>query len=236
MTTKRFSNQVLLGVVIILIGGVLLLQNVGVADVSSLFKWIPSLFILLGLWQLVNNGFRYWTGPLILMLGGLAFQLAALDVLEIGSVFSLWPLILIIIAISILFGRSGRWGQVDKKGVVDSAGRVNVFAMFGGDERAVTSQAFEGGEITTLFGGAELNLDRADVADKPAVLNVFAMFGGVTIRASSDWLIEREAIAIFGGIADKRRQRKMLAGEQPDLRLTGFVAFGGITVEDPLTN
>ena len=235
MITKRFPNQFLLGILILLAGALLLLQNLGTMDVSGVFKWIPSLFILLGLWQLVNNGFRYWTGPVILILGGLAFQLAALDVLEIGSVFALWPLILIIIGISILSGRSGRWGQGGKKGAVDAAGRVNVLAMFGGDERAVTSQAFEGGEITTLFGGAELDLDRANVADRPAVLNVFAMFGGATIRASSDWVIEREVIVIFGGIADKRRQRKMLAGEQPDLRLTGFVAFGGITIEDPLT-
>lgn len=235
MTTKRFPNQLLLGILIILIGALLLLQNMGVGSISSLFQWIPSLFILLGVWQLVNNGFRYWTGPIILIVGGLVFQLAALDVLEIESVFSLWPLLLIIIGLSILFGRSGQWRIGRKEAVMDSAARVNVFTLFGGDERSVTSQAFEGGEITTLFGGAEVDLDRANVADKPAVLNVFAMFGGVTIRASSDWLIEREAIAIFGGIADKRRQRKMLAGEQPDLRLTGFVAFGGITVEDPLT-
>ena len=233
MATRRISTQLFLGVLIILVGVALLLQNLGAGDVSSLFKWIPSLFILLGLWQLLSNGFRFWTGPLILIVGGLAFQLAALELVEVESILSLWPLLLIIIGVSIMLGRSGTWSGMRKGAVMDSAARVNVFTMFGGDERVVTSQAFEGGEVTAVFGGATLRLDKANVTAKPAVLNVFSMFGGVGVEVSPDWLVERDVLAIFGGVSDKRRQRKMLEGEPSDLRITGFVAFGGLDIKPP---
>lgn len=230
MHTRSFSNQLLIGIVLLVIGALLLLSNLGIAPLAGWGRWIPSIFILLGIWQLINNRFRYVTGPFILIGGGLFFQLASLDILEFETVFQLWPLILIIIGGSILLERVGldnplRTGDQDED-------TVNILAIFNGPERRISSQAFEGGELTAVVGGIELDLRQAAVVDPPATLNVFALLGGIDIKAPSDWVIQQNVLAILGGTEDKRSQLDSTDTRPPDLLVTGFALLGGIEIKE----
>ena len=51
------STQFVIGLVIIAVGVLFLLDSVNVIDTGDVFQWIPSLFILLGLWLLLKNRF-----------------------------------------------------------------------------------------------------------------------------------------------------------------------------------
>jgi hypothetical protein len=82
MGNRVLSSQILVGLILILVGLAILSANLGWADLSGIFQWIPSLFILLGVWQLIANRFRFITGPIILIAGGAAFQLAAFDIID----------------------------------------------------------------------------------------------------------------------------------------------------------
>jgi len=226
----RSSAQLIAGIFILLLGITFLLDNLNIADVSSIFRFIPALFILLGIWQLLQNGFRAWIGPAILIFFATLFQLAALDILKwelIGQL--IWPVMLILVGFSILFNRSGRSSE---KYDDDASQTFNIVTLFSGHNRRITSSNFQNGDIVTMFGGAEIDLHQADVTDKPARINVFVMFGGVNIKASPDMLIEKEVFAIFGGSSDNRKQRKRLPDEKDDVILTGFVAFGGVGIEE----
>ncbi len=107
MNNRGLSTQLLFGILVILIGALLLLDNLSVLDISGIWRWIPSLFILLGFWQLLVNGFRHWVGPLILIGGGAIFQLAALELLSWETVGGLiWPVALIIVGLLVILNRS----------------------------------------------------------------------------------------------------------------------------------
>lgn len=228
MTTDRLSTQIFVGLIIIVVGGVLLLHNLGLMDASALFQWIPSLFVLLGVWILIRGGFRHWTGPLILIVGGGASQLVALDVISGVSFWQLiGPVILIVIGLSILLNR----GREDGQRLTDTSERASVFAFFSGEERRSVSQSFRGADITAVFGGSSLDLREATLADPPATINVFAMFGGGELFVPAGWSLQNDVVALFGGTEDKRVSAPAPVGGAPDVIVTGLVLFGGFSFE-----
>lgn len=58
MQRREFQGQIGLGILLVLVGGAILLGTLGVVDAGNLIQWIPSLFILMGLWQLISSGGR----------------------------------------------------------------------------------------------------------------------------------------------------------------------------------
>ncbi len=230
--TRSLSSQIIAGGLIIVVGILLLLDQINLLDFGSIFQFFPLLFIGLAAWQLWQNGRQHATGPLISIAVFGILQLAMLDIINWDIFGKLWPLILIGIGASILLrqrnGKDMAFSTHDRA----ADARFDVFAMFGGGGRQVSSQAFEGGNATVLFGGAEINLHHMQVEDKPAVINVFAMFGGVVIKASNDTLIANHTFAMFGATSDERKQRKSLAGEKPDVVVKGTVLFGGLSIEN----
>lgn len=226
--TRNISGQTIAGTVVILVGLLLLLDQISVLDFGDIFRFFPLLFIGLAVWQIIQNGRAHITGPLITIGIFVIIQLALLNVIDGGLVANLWPVVLILVGGSILL-RQRKGGNQPSVGYTSA--RFDTFAMFGAGERLVTSHAFEGGNATAIFGGVEVDLTNAQVEDKPAVINVFAMFGGVVIKASDDMLVGNDVFALFGGTGDERKQRKALAGEQPDVVIRGTVMFGGVSIE-----
>lgn len=227
---RPISPQLWIGVIVIAVGVLLLAQQLLGLNLSGITRFIPLLFVLLGVWQLIANRFRFWLGPVILIGVAGAAQLGTLNLLDWSSLWQFWPLLLILIGGSVLL-RQWRGPEQD---VVPAEGgeQFQAFALFGGTGKRITSQALRGGEITALFGGVEVDLSDAHVVDPPAVIQVFAMFGGAGLKASADTLIDLRVTAVFGGAADERRQRKALAGEAPALIVRGFVMFGGVSIEE----
>jgi predicted membrane protein len=223
----RVSSQAFIGLIVVVVGVLLLLNTTNIVDTSGLFRFVPSLFILLGLWQLVSNEMRSWAGPVTLIVVASLVQLAVLDVFDFNIFGLIWPLVLIGVGLQIVLNRRGT-----ARDDGDSIDRFSVFALFGGANQLITSANFRGGEVTALFGGAEIDLTNAQVIDRPAVINVFTMFGGIGIKASPDMLIRTDVVAILGGTGDERRQRKALTGEVPEVIVKGFAMFGGVGIEE----
>lgn len=229
MNTRQHSNQLFVGAALVLGGLLLFLNNLNVLDIGGIWRWLPTAFILLGIWQLYVNNFRFFTGPLILIGGGFLFQLSALGAFGIDSVFDLWPLILIVIGGSILFERMGI-ELPPLPGRSHDPNSVNIVAIFGGAEERAESEAFTGGELTAIFGGVEADLRQTTPAEHPIVINAFALFGGVEMKVPAEWHVRRDVIGIFGGTDDSRKQKPDGPSEQTDLVVTGFALFGGIDI------
>jgi predicted membrane protein len=190
-----------------------------------LLTYVPTLFVLLGVYALVTSGFRNLFGPVLIILLAGAWQIAALDLLPDADLASFWPALIILFGVSLLLGRMRTTAEKVDNASVDGIG------VFGGRNQRVTSSQFKGADLTALFGGYELDLRDAAVAERPARISAVAMFGGIEIIVPRSWNVRIDVLPIFGGAEDSRPRREE-EHEEIDLILTGFAAFGGISVTD----
>jgi hypothetical protein len=219
------TSQFLLGVIVILIGILLLLETTNIFETSDLLVYTPTLFVLVGLWALVQSRFRNVVGPLVLVGVAGAAQLVALDYATVDDVVAFWPLLLVAFGLSILLG------QVRSRVRETDDAFTSGFAAFGGVEKRNTSRQFTGADLTAIFGGTELDLRDATVAERPARINAVAMFGGVDIIVPRDWNVQLDVLPVLGGATDDRPRRET-QHDDIDLVVTGFAAFGGVSVTD----
>ncbi|WP_411968101.1 LiaF transmembrane domain-containing protein [Haloferax sp. YSSS75] len=225
MAYRRISNQVAVGGAIVVVGLVLLANSTGLYDTSGLFRYIPSLFVLVGLYALVASGFRNVGGPLVLIAVAGAWQAVALDLVTGSQVLSLWPVLIVILGLSVVLGRV-------RSSVEPVTGdRVDLVAIFGGRNARVTSNRFTGGAITALFGAVELDLRDVVELEDTARINVTSLFGGAEITVPRGWNVQIDVIPIFGGAEDERPRRE-IEHDRVDLVVSGFCGFGGVSLKD----
>jgi hypothetical protein len=225
MAVRRITGQSAIGGAIIVLGLLLLASTTGVYDASDLLLYVPSLFVLVGAYAIVRSGFRNLFGPVVIVAIAGAAQAVALGYATWADFTTLWPLLVVLFGVSVLAGR------VRARVPEASDSYVSVLALFGGSERRATSDAFVGADVTALFGGSELDLRDATVADPPARVNATALFGGVDVIVPRDWRVEFDVLPLFGAAEDERPRREE-EHDAVDLVVTGFTAFGGVSVSD----
>ncbi|WP_436926554.1 LiaF transmembrane domain-containing protein [Halosimplex amylolyticum] len=225
MEYRRVTSQLLVGGVVMLLGFVLLARTTGVYDTERLLVYVPTLFVLIGLFAIVASGFRNVVGPLMVVLVAGGWQLVALDYLAAETVFSLWPLLIV------LFGLSLVLGQYRARAVARESDFLTSVAVFGGRAERSTSQTFHGADLTAAFGAVELDLRDAVVEHPPGTVNANALFGGVEVIVPRDWNVRVDVLPLFGAAEDERPRRDT-EHDEVDLVVTGFALFGGISVND----
>ena len=230
MSTRRQSRrlptgQLLFGGIVVLLGILLLLDTTGVVPTRSALLYAPSLFVLVGAWALVQSRFRNLVGPVVLIGVAGAWQLVALDYATVDQVVAFWPVLVIAFGLSVLMGQF-------RSAVRETDDAfTGAFAAFGGVEKRNTSKQFAGADLTAMFGGTELDLRDAEITDRPAQVNAVALFGGVEVVVPREWNVRMDVLPVLGGAADDRARTER-RNEDLDLIVTGFAAFGGVSVTD----
>lgn len=140
-----------------------------------------------------------------------------------------WPLILVIIGVSIFLRRKEdarrKLGDYDDDYFEDTS-------VFGGSEKSFTSQSFKGGRISAVFGGSEINFSDAQMGADDATIDLLCLFGGSEITVPNDWTVINESFVIFGGYSDSRPRSAMESNDPKKvLRIKGLVMFGGAEVK-----
>lgn len=208
------NRRAILGLLLVLIGVLLLLDNLGVIPglPQYLFTW-PSFFFLIAVVNFVsgNRG-----GALIFASIG-AFLVLERNVDIDFQVY--WPLILVIIGLAILLRRRSHTANAE---IGDRY--FDDINIFGGGSKRFTSQSLDGGKITNIFGGSEIDL-RDALPREGATIHVFTMFGGSNILVPTDWNVELDTTSIFGAFEDKRD--KAVSNHTYTLRVKGVTIFGG---------
>lgn len=222
------DRRVWLGVILLVIGSLLLLDNLHIVpDYISdyLFNW-QTFLIVLGAFMFVTRD-RKAPGLILMIIGGF-FLLRDLDIYpfyELRHVF--WPIILIALGLSFVLRRRGEIPHdIDEE--KKSLDYIDDFAIFGGRERTITSQDFRGGKITTVFGGSQIDLRNADLTPGIHVMDIFAMFGGTSIIVPPDWTVKIDVVSFLGGFSDERYSAvKVVPDSEKVLVIKGFVMLGG---------
>ena len=228
LSSRRLpTSQLLLGILVVVVGILLLLETTDVFPTDQLLLYVPSLFVLVGLWALVQSGFRNIVGPVLLVGVAGAWQVVALDIATADEVIVFWPVLVIVFGLSIILGQIRARSPVPQTSDAFTSG----FAAFGGVEKRNTSKAFSGADLTAIFGGTELDLRDAAVEEPPARVNAVAIFGGVEVIVPREWNVQMDVLPVLGGATDER-PRSEEQHEQVDLVVNGFAAFGGVTITD----
>ena len=228
------SGRWIIGIALVVVGVVVLLSNTGVIELGGLIRWTPSLLILLGILKMVANRFRRNTGPIILIAVGVVVQLI---VLGFSAIALLWPALLILIGVVILFGRGRRQSsQATEAHQPTEAHTVhnvegNLATVMGTTDRRVSHADLSGEEIVTVMGTSKLDMRDISISDMPAELNITCVMGQVNIRVPSDLSVAIDNSTVMGESKDERRGAPSSA-EAADLTITGTVVMGSLKIED----
>ncbi len=230
MSAHRMSGHFVIGLVVIGVGVLLLLGSTGVLDIGDVFLWIPSLFILLGVWLMIKSRFRRIGGPILMILIAGIIQLMILG-LDVGR---FWPVILIIIGTVVLVNNFRSRGRSSEDGAIRNTddGWIESVSVFGSTRESVVSSEFKGGQVTTVMGEARLDLRETSVMEKPAALEITVVMGEMKLRVPREWNVRLDNVTIMGETKDERLVSEAGGEAQTDLVINGAVVMGSLKIED----
>ena len=163
-----------MGMLIIAVGLLFTLDNLGVAHASAYLRYWPAGLMALGLVKLWDSRDGRGGG-----LGGFVFTLVGLWLLLEATVdirisfADMWPLLLVFVGGYLVW--RGLIGQ-RRLAAADDHSVVSAIAILSGVNRGNNSRAFRGGDLTAVMGGCEIDLRQAAIKGD-AVIEVFALVG-----------------------------------------------------------
>jgi hypothetical protein len=166
------------------------------------------------------------TGPVIVILVGLALLAGTLQLVPGGAFALFWPVILVAAGVSILLRRSGA-----RSDIISDENHLNLAVAFGGITRASHAPQFASAQLSALFGGITLDLRGAMLDPDGASISALAAFGGVEIRVPPGWSVEMSGLPILGGYDSKALDDEIPALDAPRLRVDATAILGGVTVK-----
>jgi predicted membrane protein len=223
----RFTPQLFVGLIVIVLGVLMTLDNLQVLEAQRYLRFWPAGLIALGVVKVWNSrdGMGGAFGGFIFVVIGTWLLLEQTALVRV-SFWDMWPALLVFFGLFLVWqGLSGP----RRRPAGDSNAFVNATAVLGGVARGNNSTGFRGGELTAVMGGCEIDLRHASI-DGEAVVDVFALWGGIEIRVPPDWTVVSKITPILGGVDDKTRPPQGALRHR--LVLRGFVVMAGVEVKN----
>ena len=221
------KGNLILGLILIVIGIIIGLNSLGIAQINLFFDGWWTLFIIIpSLIDIVKNpskGENY-----VWLAVGIVLLLCAQEILSFEIVGKLLlPAILFGIGLSILL--KDRLGAKVKEKIKDlnKEGLEEYYAIFSGQEINPKGEDFKGATLNAIFGGIDLNLTDAQI-QKDTLINVTSVFGGVDIKVPSNVNVKVQGTSIFGGVDNKIKQ---YTENLPTIYIKAFCLFGGADIK-----
>jgi len=227
---RNYQGRIFSGLLIIAIGVIFLLANIGRLDFGDFIStYWPLILIFIGLWHLLSSGFRNAGFALILIAVGIFFQLNNWDVIG-GNVWTyFWPLLIIAAGLWIIFKPKHKVFSDKAPEIKDDD--LGAFIIFSGLKRRFESDKFRGGKATALFGGMDLDLTQTKLADNQATVELTAILGGINLFVPREWKVIVDSSSILGGVDDKHSPIPATA-VQATLYVKATAILGGIEIKN----
>jgi predicted membrane protein len=108
---------------------------------------------------------------------------------------------------------------------------ASLFSLLSGSKRRWGKSVFRGADMTGFMGGCELDLrDALMSAGELAVIDVFVVMGGVTIFVPPHWTVSQEVVPLMGGVHDKTHS--VPSNPAQHLLVRGTVVMGGVEISN----
>lgn len=230
---RGVTAKLVLGIGIIFLGIALTLEQLHPGSMTIVMKLIfPAILISMGLVKLRQSREKFSGAGYWLVFGGaflLLVEFSSENVEEVIPALLVIGLGVFIVMKALRQRRDGPSAAIRRtQGITDAW--VSGTAIFGGFKRRVSSQAFQGGDVTAIFGGFEVDLLNAKAGPAPMVLDLFVLFGGGEIQVPEGWDVEVHATSIFGSVEQKQIRPYEPGPNRPKLLLSGTTLFGGVEI------
>ena len=229
------TPNLVIGLTVMAVGVVLMLDTLGIREVSSFMKYWPGLIVLFGA-SIIAQAFRPPTDPVAAKRAN-------------GGV----PCFFLFLLGVAMFWTFGMPGVIDGQAAGRRATATGVMSR--GEGRNVTSD-IRSARVAALMGRSSLDLRSVKLGPgEEVVVDVFVTMGRATVRIPDGWIVDASALPIMGAIEEDRFQ-PLLGGETagetgaeksdapaqreaavppptgppPRLKLRGFVMMGKVEV------
>ena len=221
------AQRITIGLALLVIGSLFLVDHLVAFPFHK--SW-PAILMVIGISNFLVNP-RSWVVSAGLIVAGVIFLLGTLNVLDV-SIGILWPVLLLILGAVILFGGGRRRSRHSRpQNATGAAGTpdLNVSAFFAGGEHRSSDQSLRSGQVSAIFGSAEVDLRGTTLEGDAASIEATALFGSLRLRVPNDWAVDVQTTNMFGSFESKRVQPS-----DPKARLTILASstFGSIELGD----
>src|SRR5438067_3881174 len=201
--SPRLTGRLVFGALLVTLGLLWTLQNLGLADADEVLRWWPALLVGYGLLRLTGlDGTRRVASGVLFVLAGSWMLARELGIVHV-SIFRLWPVFMVAVGASLVW-RSMR-GPAAATDSSDAHAFPRPFAFLGGNVRTIDSQELAGLEATAVMGGVEADLRGARARGSEVAAEGFAWGGGIDLIVPEDWRVVSEVMPIMGGVENLTR-------------------------------
>ena len=229
---RHSSGAMIAGLVIIAVGTILLLNQLGVFPYHFVAHFWPVLLIVVGLIKVFTSKDR---GEMVfggcLIGAGIILQTNSLGITHI-TWGQAWPLFIIVVGLMVVAHAFSGKSCAGPRMTTNEAD-VDSFYIFGGGERNVNAKDFRSAKLFAIFGGYQIDLTRADMAANEAYVEANAIFGGGEIRVPINWRVVLQGVGVAGGYSDKTQHvQSDPSTPTKTLYVRGVAVFGGVEVKN----
>jgi predicted membrane protein len=205
MLQRTEKHSALRALILIVVGGWLLLNTLGLVSLDLWEFIVPLLLVLFGARIMMHNQ-SYRPGPPRDLAGAIPTS---------GTVPN---------------GQSPSNQNSGNQSPSDPV-HASLFSLLGSSKRRWGKTIFRGAETTAFMGGCELDLrDALMSSGELAVVDVFVVMGGVTIFVPPHWTVSQEIVPLMGGVHDK--SHSVPSNPAQHLLVRGTVVMGGVEISN----
>ena len=203
------KDNLIIGIFLVIIGVITFGNQNNFWDINIFFKGWWTLFLIIpSIIIILKKDFVTGISGLII---GVIMLLSVNNIIEFVSI---WPIFIVIIGLSLIFGNN------KKK---ETKSKNKYIAIFSGSEDIVNDN-FKGTDITAVFGGVDLNLKKSEITEDVNI-SCLCLFGGIDIIVPDNVVVKVKGFPIFGCIENKVN---VIEGKVVFINATCL--FGGITI------
>jgi hypothetical protein len=219
-------------VVLIVVGALLLIGNVGWFGLDTLFglltRWWPLIFIFRG-FSLMKGGIQGFGKGIRTLTFGVILQLVMLGWLP-ENIVQLWPYIFVAVGLWLIL-------IPDKNTITDITtddSEINEHMVFRGVRIAVCSPRFAGGRIRVAAAAVDCDLSASVPGQRFMKLELRAALSRIRLFVPDEWRIVTETSGAATSVRDHRDLGNPPDGtDAPTLHITGSLSFASLDLLDP---
>jgi predicted membrane protein len=233
-------HHMVMGIIVLGLGVLFLLQNLGYFYIHNIWQFWPVILIAVGVSHILQAfALRSKIWGAVIAGVGVLFLARNLGYLPWNVWHLIWPLAIICAGLNMLLrGFSGgrpwdgpRSSIHDASTISDNFFREDV--VFGGINRKIQAQDFQGGSASAVFGGIEIDLRGSATTKDEIYIEASAIFGGVELKVPYTWDVIVRGSGLLGGYDDKTDPSPAIGdAKRPRLIIRGSAVFGGVSIRN----